>query len=267
MPLAKRIIPCLDVDHGKVVKGVNFVNLKSAGDPVELARQYSDQGADELVFLDITASSEKRDLLREVVERVAKAVRIPFTVGGGIRNVSDARLILCSGADKVSVNTAAVENPDLITDLAEVFGQQCVVVAIDAKRRKAENLTTSFVETDKGPVWFEVTTYGGRKPTGINAIDWAKQAANLGAGEFLITSMDKDGTKEGYDIDLTKIISESVRVPVIASGGAGKPEHFLEVFSLGKADAALAASVFHYNNYPVPIVKQFLLNQGVKIRP
>jgi cyclase len=267
MPLAKRIIPCLDVDHGKVVKGVNFVNLKSAGDPVELARQYSDQGADELVFLDITASSEKRDLLREVVERVAKAVRIPFTVGGGIRNVSDARLILCSGADKVSVNTAAVENPDLITDLAEVFGQQCVVVAIDAKRRKAENLTTSFVETDKGPVWFEVTTYGGRKPTGINAIDWAKQAANLGAGEFLITSMDKDGTKEGYDIDLTKIISESVRVPVIASGGAGKPEHFLEVFSLGKADAALAASVFHYNNYPVPIVKQFLQNQGVKIRP
>ena len=267
MPLAKRIIPCLDVDHGKVVKGVNFVNLKSAGDPVELARQYSDQGADELVFLDITASSEKRDLLREVVERVAKAVRIPFTVGGGIRNVSDARLILCSGADKVSVNTAAVENPDLITELAEVFGQQCVVVAIDAKRRKAENLTTSFVETDKGPVWFEVTTYGGRKPTGINAIDWAKQAANLGAGEFLITSMDKDGTKEGYDIDLTKIISESVRVPVIASGGAGKPEHFLEVFSLGKADAALAASVFHYNNYPVPIVKQFLLNQGVKIRP
>lgn len=267
MPLAKRIIPCLDVDHGKVVKGVNFVNLKSAGDPVELARQYSDQGADELVFLDITASSEKRDLLREVVERVAKAVRIPFTVGGGIRNVSDARLILCSGADKVSVNTAAVENPDLITDLAEVFGQQCVVVAIDAKRRKAENLTTSFVETDKGPVWFEVTTYGGRKPTGINAIDWAKQAANLGAGEFLITSMDKDGTKEGYDIDLTKIISESVRVPVIASGGAGKPEHFLEVFSLGKADAALAASVFHYNNYPVPIVKQFLQNHGVKIRP
>jgi cyclase len=267
MPLAKRIIPCLDVDHGKVVKGINFVNLKSAGDPVELARQYSNQGADELVFLDITASSEKRDLLREVVERVAKTVRIPFTVGGGIRNVSDARLILCSGADKVSVNTAAVEDPDLITNLADVFGQQCIVVAIDAKRRKADNLTTSFVETDEGPVWFEVTTYGGRKPTGINAIDWAKQAAKLGAGEFLLTSMDKDGTKDGYDIDLTKIISESVRVPVIASGGAGKPEHFLEVFSIGKADAALAASVFHYNNYPIPIVKQFLQTQGVTIRP
>jgi cyclase len=267
MPLAKRIIPCLDVDHGKVVKGVNFVNLQSAGNPVDLARQYSNQGADELVFLDITASSEKRDLLKEVVERVAKAVRIPFTVGGGIRNVPDARLILCSGADKVSVNTAAIENPRLITDLAEVFGQQCVVVAIDAKRRKPENLATSCVETDEGPVWFEVTTYGGRKPTGINAIEWAKQAANLGAGEFLLTSMDKDGTKDGYDLDLTKIISESVRVPVIASGGAGKPEHFLEVFSIGKADAALAASVFHYNNYPVPVVKQFLQNQGVNVRP
>lgn len=266
MPLAKRIIPCLDVDHGKVVKGVNFVNLKSAGDPVELARKYSNQGADELVFLDITASSEKRDLLREVVEQVAKAVRIPFTVGGGIRNVSDARLILCSGADKISVNTAAVEDPDLITNLADVFGQQCVVVAIDAKRRETNSLTTSFVETDKGPVWFEVTTYGGRKPTGINAIDWAKQAAKLGAGEFLLTSMDKDGTKDGYDLDLTKIISESVKVPVIASGGAGKPEHFLEVFSIGKADAALAASVFHYNNYPIPIIKQFLQTRGVIIR-
>jgi cyclase len=267
MPLAKRIIPCLDVDHGKVVKGVNFVNLKNAGDPVELARKYSDQGADELVFLDITASSEKRDLLREVVKRVAKAVRIPFTVGGGIRSVSDARLILCSGADKVSVNTAAVENPKLITNLAEVFGQQCVVVAIDAKRRKLENSTTSFVETDEGPVWFEVTTYGGRKPTGINAIEWAKRAAELGAGEFLVTSMDRDGTKDGYDLDLTRIMSDNVHVPVIASGGAGKPEHFFEVFSIGKADAALAASVFHYNNYPVQVVKKFLQNQGVLIRP
>jgi cyclase len=267
MPLAKRIIPCLDVDHGKVVKGINFVNLKNAGDPVELARKYSDQGADELVFLDITASSEKRDLLREVVKRVAKAVRIPFTVGGGIRSVSDARLILCSGADKVSVNTAAVENPKLITNLAEVFGQQCVVVAIDAKRRKLENSTTSFVETDEGPVWFEVTTYGGRKPTGINAIEWAKRAVELGAGEFLVTSMDKDGTKDGYDLDLTRIMSDNVHVPVIASGGAGKPEHFFKVFSIGKADAALAASVFHYNNYPVQVVKKFLQNQGVLIRP
>ena len=267
MVLAKRIIPCLDVDHGRVVKGVNFVNLKSAGDPVELAKRYSNQGADELVFLDITASSEKRDLLREIVEKVAKAVNIPFTVGGGIRNISDARLILCSGADKVSINTAAVENPKLITDLADVFGQQCVVVAIDAKRRKLESGTTSFVNTDEGPIWFEVTTYGGRKPTGINAIEWAKHCVKLGAGEFLLTSMDKDGTKDGYDIELTKTISESVQVPVIASGGAGKPEHFLEVFSKGKADAALAASVFHYNNYPVPIVKKYLIDQGVNIRP
>lgn len=267
MPLAKRIIPCLDVDHGKVVKGVNFVNLKNAGDPVELARRYSDQGADELVFLDITASSEKRDLLREVVERVAKAVSIPFTVGGGIRSVSDARLILCSGADKVSINTAAVENPKLITELAKVFGQQCVVVAIDAKRRKAEKFTNSIVETEDGPIWFEVTTYGGRKPTGINAIEWAKKAAELGAGEFLVTSMDRDGTKYGYDLELTRTMSNIVRVPIIASGGAGKPEHFLEVFSIGKADAALAASVFHYNNYPVKVVKKYLQNQGVIIRP
>lgn len=267
MVLAKRIIPCLDVDHGSVVKGINFINLKSAGDPVELAKRYSNQGADELVFLDITASSEKRDLLREIVEKVAKAVNIPFTVGGGIRNISDARLILCSGADKVSVNTAAVENPKLITDLADVFGQQCVVVAIDAKRRKLESGTTSFVNTNEGTIWFEVTTYGGRKPTGINAIQWAKHCVKLGAGEFLLTSMDKDGTKDGYDIELTKIISESVQVPVIASGGAGKPEHFLEVFSKGKADAALAASVFHYNNYPVPIVKKYLIDQGVNIRP
>ena len=266
MPLAKRIIPCLDVDHGKVVKGINFINLRNAGDPVELARKYSDQAADELVFLDITASSERRDLLKEVVERVAKAVNIPFTVGGGIRSTSDARIILCSGADKVSVNTAAVENPKLISDLAKIFGQQCVVVAIDAKRRVVENHAGSFIETDEGPIWFEVTTYGGRKPTGINAIDWAKQAADLGAGEFLVTSMDKDGTKDGYDIDLTKIISDSVRVPVIASGGAGKPEHFFEVFSIGKADAALAASVFHYNNYPIPFVKKYLQNCGVNIR-
>jgi cyclase len=266
MPLAKRIIPCLDVDHGKVVKGINFVNLKSAGDPVELARRYSDQGADELVFLDITASSEKRDLLREVVEKVAKAVSIPFTVGGGIRSVPDARLILCSGADKVSINTAAVENPNLITELAEVFGQQCVVVAIDAKRRKAEKNTSSIVDTDDGPVWFEVTTYGGRKPTGINAIEWTKKAAELGAGEFLVTSMDRDGTKDGYDLELTRTISNIVRVPIIASGGAGKPEHFLEVFSIGEADAALAASVFHYNNFPVKVVKKYLRNQGVIIR-
>lgn len=267
MPLAKRIVPCLDVTCGTVVKGINFLNLKKAGDPVELAKRYSDEGADELVFLDITASSDNRDILRGVVEGVARAISIPFTVGGGIRNVSDARLVLCSGADKVSVNTAAVENPKVITELADVFGQQCVVVAIDAKRNNEQMTNKIMVETPEGPVWFEVYTYGGRKPTGIDAIAWALRAAELGAGEFLVTSMDKDGTKDGYDIELTRTVSEKVNVPVIASGGAGVPEHFLEVFTDGKADAALAASVFHYQQYPVPVVKEFLRRQGVIVRP
>ena len=194
MPLAKRIVPCLDVTCGTVVKGINFINLKKAGDPVELAKRYSDEGADELVFLDITASSDNRDILRGVVEGVARAISIPFTVGGGIRNVADARLVLCSGADKVSVNTAAVENPKMITELADVFGQQCVVVAIDAKRNREQMADKIMVDTKEGPVWFEVYTYGGRKPTGIDAIAWALRAAELGAGEFLVTSMDKDGT-------------------------------------------------------------------------
>lgn len=267
MPLAKRIVPCLDVTCGTVVKGINFLNLKKAGDPVELAKRYSDEGADELVFLDITASSDNRDILRGVVEGVARAISIPFTVGGGIRNVSDARLVLCSGADKVSVNTAAVEDPQLITELADVFGQQCVVVAIDAKRRRENAEGKITVETREGPMWFEVYTYGGRKPTGIDAIGWALRAAELGAGEFLVTSMDKDGTKDGYDIELTRTISEKVNVPVIASGGAGVPEHFVEVFTDGKADAALAASVFHYKQYPVPVIKEFLRRQGVIVRP
>jgi imidazole glycerol-phosphate synthase subunit HisF len=267
MPLAKRIVPCLDVTCGTVVKGINFLNLKKAGDPVELAKRYSDEGADELVFLDITASSDNREILRGVVEGVARAISIPFTVGGGIRNVADARLVLCSGADKVSVNTAAVENPKVITELADVFGQQCVVVAIDAKRNREQRADKIMVDTSEGPVWFEVYTYGGRKPTGIDAIAWALRAAELGAGEFLVTSMDKDGTKDGYDIELTRTISEKVKVPVIASGGAGVPEHFLEVFTAGKADAALAASVFHYQQYPVPVVKEFLRRQGVIVRP
>jgi cyclase len=267
MPLAKRIIPCLDVDHGKVVKGVNFLNLKKAGDPVELARRYSDEGADELVFLDITASSEKREILRGVVEGVARAISIPFTVGGGVRNVSDARLVLCSGADKVSVNTAAVENPQVITKLADIFGQQCVVVAIDAKRRYEQREGRITVKTREGPVWFEVYTYGGRKPTGSDAIKWALQAVELGAGEFMVTSMDRDGTEDGYDLELTRTVSERVNVPVIASGGAGKPAHFLEAFTRGKADAALAASVFHYNKYPVPVVKEYLRKEGVIVRP
>jgi len=267
MPLAKRIIPCLDVTGGCVVKGVNFLNLQNAGDPVELAKRYSDAGADELVFLDITASSDNRETLRDIVEGVAKAINIPFTVGGGIRNESDARLVLCSGADKTSVNTAAVEKPQLISKLADLFGQQCVVVAIDAKRNLSKQKDKITIETAEGPVWFEVYTYGGRKPTGLDAIAWATKAMGLGAGEFLVTSMDCDGTKNGFDLDLTRAISERVNVPVIASGGAGKPEHFLEAFTKGKADAALAASVFHYDQYPVSVVKDYLRKMGVTIRP
>jgi imidazole glycerol-phosphate synthase subunit HisF len=266
MPLAKRIIPCLDVTGGCVVKGINFVNLKNAGDPVELAKRYSDAGADELVFLDITASSDNRETLRDIVEGVAKAINIPFTVGGGIRNESDARLVLCSGADKTSINTAAVEKPVLISKLADLFGQQCVVVAIDAKRNYDIRKGKVSVETPKGACWFEVYTYGGRKPTGVDAIQWAIKAIGLGAGEFLVTSMDCDGTKNGFDLELTRAISERVNVPVIASGGAGKPEHFLEAFTEGKADAALAASVFHYDQYPVPVVKEYLRMRGVTVR-
>jgi cyclase len=257
----------LDVDHGRVVKGINFLQLRNAGDPVELARRYSDEGADELVFLDITASSENRETMREYVEGVARAINIPFTVGGGIRSESDARMILCSGADKTSVNTAAVENPSLVKKLAEIFGKQCVVVAIDAKRNRGKENGRIMVDSAEGPVWFEVYTYGGRKPTGIDAIEWAMRAEKLGAGEFLLTSMDCDGTEDGYDLELTRAISERVNVPVIASGGAGKPEHFLAAFVEGKADAALAASVFHYNKYPVPVVKEYLRKMGVTIRP
>jgi imidazole glycerol-phosphate synthase subunit HisF len=266
MPLAKRIVPCLDVDHGKVVKGINFLELKTAGDPVEMAKRYSDEGADELVFLDITASHEKRDIMRQYVEGVARAISIPFTVGGGIRNVSDARNVLCSGADKVSVNTAAIENPPVIKELSDVFGRQCIVIAIDAKRNRTPTDGKLMFETAEGPVWFEVNTYGGRKPTGIDAVAWAMQAEKLGAGEFLVTSMDRDGTKDGYDIELTRAISERVNVPVIASGGAGVPKHLYDVFVDGKADAALAASIFHYNQYPVPVVKDYLRKMGVTIR-
>ncbi|MCS7095512.1 MAG: imidazole glycerol phosphate synthase subunit HisF [Candidatus Bathyarchaeota archaeon] len=265
-PLAKRIIPCLDVDHGRVVKGINFLNLRKAGDPVELARRYSEEEADELIFLDITASPEKREILKDVVKNVAAEINIPFTVGGGIRGVSDARLILCSGADKVSVNTAAVENPSLISKLAETFGRQCVVVAVDAKRRYEDFSGKTVVETAEGFCWFEVYTYGGRKPTGLDAIQWAIKAEKMGAGELLVTSMDRDGTESGYDLELTRNISERVNIPVIASGGAGKPEHFLDAFTLGKADAALAASVFHYSKYPIRAVKSFLKEKGVIVR-
>ena len=266
MALVKRVIPCLDVDHGRVVKGINFVGLRDAGDPVELARRYSDEGADELVFLDITASAEKRSILKDVVRAVAAEINIPFTVGGGIRSVDDASLILCNGADKVSINTAAVERPELIREIAEKFGSQCVVLAIDAKRRYEWRSDRIIVDTAEGPCWFEVYTYGGRKPTGIDALEWAVRGAELGAGEILLTSMDRDGTESGYDIELTRSIVERVNIPVIASGGAGKPEHFLEAFTISRADAALAASVFHYSKYPIPVVKRFLYERGVPVR-
>ena len=268
MVLAKRIIPCLDVDHGRVVKGIRFINRRGAGDPVELGRRYSEEGADELVFLDITASPEKREILKDVVRAVASEIDIPFTVGGGIRSVEDARFVLCNGADKVSINTAAVENPKLISELAETFGSQCVVVAIDAKRRYETRRGKTVVETVEGACWFEVHIYGGAggKPTGIDALQWAVEAAELGAGELLVTSMDRDGTEDGYDIELTRNIVERVNIPVIASGGAGNPEHFLEAFTLGKADAALAASVFHFGEYPISVVKRFLAEKGVPIR-
>ncbi|HIE18471.1 TPA: imidazole glycerol phosphate synthase subunit HisF [Candidatus Bathyarchaeota archaeon] len=268
MVLAKRIIPCLDVDHGRVVKGIRFLKRRGAGDPVELGRRYSEEGADELVFLDITASPEKREILKDVVRAVASEIDIPFTVGGGIRSVEDAHLVLCNGADKVSINTAAVENPKLISELAETFGSQCVVVAIDAKRRYEVRMGKTVVEAAEGVCWFEVHTYGGTggKPTGIDALQWAVEAAELGAGELLVTSMDRDGTEDGYDLELTRNIVERVNIPVIASGGAGDPEHFLEAFTFGKADAALAASVFHFGEYPIPVVKQFLAERGVPIR-
>jgi cyclase len=266
--LAKRIIPCLDVDHGRVVKGVRFLGHRGAGDPVELGRRYSKEGADELVFLDITASPEKRDILKNVVRAVAAEVSIPFTVGGGIRSVEDARVVLCNGADKVSINTAPVENPGLVSELAEIFGQQCIVVAIDAKRRFEERSDKVMVNTSQGLCWFEVHTYGGTggKPTGIDALRWAEQVEELGAGELLVTSMDRDGTEDGYDLELTRSVVERVNVPVIASGGAGKPEHFLDAFVAGKADAALAASVFHYDKFPIPVVKRFLAERGVAVR-
>ncbi len=250
--LARRIIPCLDVHDGRVVKGVNFVNLRDAGDPVEAARAYDAAGADELVFLDITATYEARSIMLEIVKKVAESVFIPFTVGGGVRSLEDARELLLAGADKVSVNSAAVKRPELITELAEHFGSQAVVLAIDAKR--------------KGDSW-EVYVKGGREPTGLDAIEWAKEGEWLGAGEILLTSMDKDGTKEGYDLELTRAVAKAVSIPVIASGGAGTMEHFFEAFELGKADAALAASVFHFGEIPMHELKHYLLEKGLPIRP
>jgi cyclase len=251
--LAKRIIPCLDVTGGRVVKGVNFVGLRDAGDPVELAARYNDQGADELVFLDITASSDARDIMADVVARTARNVFIPLTVGGGIRSIADARKILMSGADKVSVNTAAVRRPELITELSEEFGAQAVVLAIDARRNSQGS--------------WNVFTRGGRDDEGINAVEWALKGEMLGAGEILLTSMDTDGVQHGFDCELTRAVSHSVHIPVIASGGAGKPEDFERVLTEGAADAALAASIFHYGAYTVSDLKAFLREHNVPVRP
>jgi cyclase len=249
--LAKRIIPCLDVKGGRVVKGTQFVNLKDAGDPVENARAYDEQGADEIAFLDITASHEKRDILLDVVRRAAEEVFIPLTVGGGVRRLEDIRNLLKAGADKVSVNTAAVKDPPFVERASKRFGSQCVVIAIDAKR--------------KGEGW-EVYTHGGRVPTGIDAVLWAKQMEEMGAGEILLTSMDRDGTKDGYDIELTRTIAEAVSIPVIASGGVGTLEHLYEGLALGKASAVLAASIFHYREYTISQVKSYLKERGVVVR-
>ncbi len=249
--LTKRIIPCLDVKGGRVVKGVRFLSLRDAGDPVDVARAYEKQKADELVFLDITASYEARQTMVEVVRKVAKNIFMPFTVGGGIRGIDDIRSLLSAGADKVSINTAAVKDPGLLSRAAGRFGSQCIVVAIDAKK--------------VGSSW-EVFIHGGRTSTGLDAVRWAKRAEKMGAGEILLTSMDFDGTKDGYDVALTRAISRSVRIPVIASGGAGKKEHFLEVFKKGHADAALAASIFHYGEYRVEDIKKYLKTKGVNVR-
>ncbi len=251
--LAKRIIPCLDVKDGRVVKGINFVELRDAGDPVEQALIYDAEGADELVFLDITATHEGRDIMLEMVRAVADSVFIPFTVGGGLRTVDDMRAMLQAGADKISINSAAVRNPDLIAAGAEQFGSQCVVVAIDAKRKEVGG--------------WEVYVHGGRKPTGIDAIAWAREAVERGAGEILLTSMDRDGTADGYDIELLKAVAAAVPVPVIASGGAGAPEHFRDALLVDGVDAALAATLFHYKQLSVPDLKAYLLDQRLPIRP
>lgn len=251
--LAKRIIPCFDVKEGRVVKGTKFVNLRDAGDPVELAGVYDREGADEIVFLDITASHEKRDVMLDVAAQVAEQVFIPFTVGGGIRTVDDFRRMLKAGADKIGINTAAVVTPQLISEAADKFGAQCVVVAIDAKRIE--------------PGRWEVYTHGGRTPTGIDAVEWAAKVEALGSGEILLTSMDADGTKDGYDIELTRAIAETVSIPVIASGGAGTPEHMYDALSEGKADAALIASIVHYGEYTIKEIKEYLTGRGVPMRP
>jgi len=253
--LAKRIIPCLDVNAGRVVKGINFVELRDAGDPVEIARRYDEQGADEITFLDITASSDDRDIILHIVEAVASQVFIPLTVGGGVRTVEDVRRLLNAGADKVSFNSAAVANPQVIRDASDKYGAQCIVVAIDAKKRQGVD----------GGGW-DVYTHGGRKNTGLDAVDWARRMAELGAGEILLTSMDRDGTKTGFDLELTRAVSEAVPVPVIASGGVGALQHLSEGIRLGGADAVLAASIFHYGEFTVAQAKALMAHDGIPVR-
>lgn len=252
MPLAKRLIPCLDVDRGRVVKGINFVALRDAGDPVEIARRYNEQGADELAFLDITASVDERDTMIQVVEQVAGEVFIPLTVGGGIRRLEDIRRLLNAGADKVSINTAAIANPDFVREAAERFGSQCIVIAIDAK--------------SVGPGQWQLFTHGGRRRTGIDAIDWAQRMAAAGAGEILLTSMDRDGTRNGFDVDLIRAVSDAVPVPVIASGGVGTLDHLVAGIRQGHADAVLAASIFHFGDYTLLDAKHYLAEHGIEVR-
>lgn len=256
MGLAKRIIPCLDVDNGRVVKGVNFVGIRDAGDPVEIARRYNEQGADEITFLDITASHEGRDTTVHTVEQIAEQVFIPLTVGGGIRSLQDIRTMLNAGADKVSINTAAIHNPELVRQASERFGAQCIVVAIDAKR---------VADVGGQPRW-EIFTHGGRKPTGIDAVAWAVKMAELGAGEILLTSMDRDGTKNGFELGVTRAITDAVDIPVIASGGVGNLQHLADGILLGGADAVLAASIFHFGEFTVPEAKAYMAAQGIEVR-
>ena len=256
MGLAKRIIPCLDVENGRVVKGVNFVDIRDAGDPVEIARRYDEQGADEITFLDITASHEGRDTTVHTVEKIAEEVFIPLTVGGGIRAVEDIRTMLNAGADKVAINTAAIHNPELVHEAAQRFGSQCIVVAIDAKRVD---------DVDGAPRW-EIFTHGGRKPTGIDAVAWAGKMAELGAGEILLTSMDRDGTKNGFELGVTRAITDAVEIPVIASGGVGTLDHLVDGILLGGADAVLAASIFHFGEFTVPEAKAYMAARGIEVR-
>jgi len=267
MALTRRIIPCLDLKDGRVVKGCHFVDLKDAGDPVALARRYNEQGADEVVFLDITASREQRGTIIDVIQRAADQLFLPLTVGGGIRTLEDIQQILRAGADKVSINTSAVNDPDLITRASAKFGTQCVVVAVDVRRNMAlQKEVTPVALPDGGTCWYEVVTYGGTKPTGLDAIRWAQEAERRGAGEILLTSMETDGTRDGFDLPVTRAISENVGIPVVASGGVGTLAHFYEGFALGKADACLAASVFHYGEFTVRQVKEYLAGRGIPVR-